>query len=158
MPSILFVCNRNRYRSPLAAAIFWNRLCAWGRTEGWRVESAGIRTEPGLPVDALAQRAAREIGLDLRNHRTHSIDQICLDEYDLIVAMEKSDREALSAEFPEYEEKIHLLTYLAGEVEDLPDPSVEHFSFHLQMAGKLVKLINVAYARICELAVHRLAL
>lgn len=151
MPSILFVCTGNRCQSPLAAAIFWNRLCAWGRTEGWRVESAGIWTEPGLPADALAQRAAREIGLDLRNHRTHSIDQIRLDEYDLIMVMEKDHKEALSAEFPEHEEKIHLLTHLAGEIEDVPDPSAENFSLHLQTTRKLVKLINIAYTRICEL-------
>lgn len=152
MPSILFVCTGNRCRSPLAAAIFWNRLCAWGRTEGWRVESAGTWTQPGLPADPLAQKAAQEIGLDLRNHRTCSIDQIVLDEYDLIVVMEKGHQEALSIEFPGCAGKIHLLTHLADEIEDVPDPSAEDLSFHLQVTSELVELINTAYGRICELA------
>ncbi|HSB01139.1 MAG TPA: hypothetical protein VLE49_10845 [Anaerolineales bacterium] len=153
MPSVLFVCTGNRCRSPLAAAIFWNRLCAWGRTEGWRVDSAGTWTQPGLPADPLAQKAAQEIGLDLRNHRTHSIDQFALNEYDLIVVMEKSHKEVLDAELSEYAGKICLLTHLAGEIEDVPDPSAENYSSHMQIAKELLKLINTAYADICGLAV-----
>ena len=153
MPSILFVCNEDRCRSPLAAAIFWNRLCAWGRTEGWRVESAGTWTRPGLFADPLTQKAAQAIGLDLRNHRTRSIDQIILNEYDLIVVMEQAHKEALNTKFPRCEGKIHLLAHLAGEMEDVPDPCGGNFSFYMQTTTKLLKLINIAYTRICDLVV-----
>ncbi|HMB25087.1 MAG TPA: hypothetical protein VKP08_19730 [Anaerolineales bacterium] len=153
MPSILFLGTGDRCRSPLVAAIFWNRLCAWGRTEGWRVDSAGIWTKPELPADPFTQKAAREIGLDLQNHRTRSIDQVYLDEYDLIVVMERDHKETLMIEFPGCEDKIHLLTHLAGEIGDMPDPMGEDLPSYLQMANELVKLINAAYTSICELAV-----
>jgi protein-tyrosine phosphatase len=117
------------------------------------VDSAGTWTQPGLPIDPLAQKTAKAIGLDLRNHRTRSIGEIVPYEYDLIIAMERDNKEALNAEFPECEGRIHLLTQLAGETEDRPDPFGEDLSFHVRMANELIKLINIAYTNICELAV-----
>jgi len=153
MPSILFVCTGNRCRSPLAAAIFLNRLSEQNLRDTWRVESAGTWAQQGLPADPLAQKAAKEIGLDLQDHRTRSIDQTSLYDHDLIVVMEEGHKEALSVEFPECAGKIQLLTHLAGEIEGVPDPVGEDFAFHLETARELTKLIDTAYARICELTV-----
>jgi protein-tyrosine-phosphatase len=154
MLSILFVCTGNRCRSPLAAAIFSNRLREKNLIDAWCVESAGTWTQSGLSADPLAQKAAQEIGLDLQDHCTRSIDQISLDRFDLIVVMEEGHKEALSVEFPDCAGKIHLLTFLADEIEGVPDPAGEDFTFHLETARELVKLIDTAFARICEMTVQ----
>ena len=51
MPKVLFVCTANRFRSPLAAAIFKRFLLESQETGRWRVSSAGTWTRSGLPVN-----------------------------------------------------------------------------------------------------------
>ena len=60
MPSILFVCSANRFRSPLAAGILEKALVeeegqktsSWsiGKASDWTVSSAGLQAMPLLPV------------------------------------------------------------------------------------------------------------
>jgi protein-tyrosine-phosphatase len=151
MRSVLFVCTGNRCRSPIAAAYFRDRLREQNLTESWRIDSAGTWTQPGLPADPVMQKAAQEMGLDLQDHRTRSIDQVSPKDYDLIVVMESGQKEALSVEFPECLGRIHLLTHLADEIENVPDPAGEDYAFHLETAREVVKLLDIAYGRICEL-------
>ena len=152
MPSILFVCTGNRCRSPLAAAIFTRCLQEKGRTQAWQVESAGTWARSGLGADPLTQAAGEQIGLDISQHRTRSVEEVSLGDYDLIVVMEGGHKEALGVEFPEIASRIHLLTHLAGEIEDVPDPSGQEASFHRDVANELVGLIGPAFGPICDLA------
>lgn len=50
MPSVLFACTANRFRSPIAAARFSHCLQNEVDVQDWRVGSAGTWAEPGLPV------------------------------------------------------------------------------------------------------------
>jgi len=77
--SVLFVCNMNMVRSPMAAAIAQAML-----GEGVRVDSAGIY-EGGLDPFALAVMA--EQGIDLSDHVPKSFRQAGAGDFDLIVAL-----------------------------------------------------------------------
>lgn len=80
MPSaVLFACNLNAVRSPMAAAIMQH--LTGGRVY---VESAGVR--PGEP-DPFAAAVMDEIGIDMHAHRPHAIADLYDTSFDVIVSL-----------------------------------------------------------------------
>jgi len=110
MPSVLFVCTANRFRSPLAAALFKKNLDMEETNGEWYVSSAGTWAEPGLPVVPIPAHALQELQLDLSDHRSTLVTAELLSQYDLILVMEAGHREALQNEFPNMHKRIHLLS------------------------------------------------
>jgi protein-tyrosine-phosphatase len=74
--AVLFLCNRNAIRSPMAAVLL-NHL------QGAHAESAGI--VPGEP-DPLSQAALQEMGLAIAEE-PRAVDAVKLGRFDLIVAL-----------------------------------------------------------------------
>jgi protein-tyrosine phosphatase len=152
MPSILFVCTANLYRSPLAAAFFHRKLEADRAPGHWVVESAGTWAVPGRRVRPDLLRAAGIRGIDLSGHVTRRADEDLLARYDLILVMEKGHREALQIEFPATREKLHLLSEVVDRLEyDIQDPAASHVPVE-ELAEQMCNLIDRAYPRICLLA------
>jgi protein-tyrosine-phosphatase len=77
--AVLFACNRNAVRSPMAAGIL--RHLAGNRVY---VESAGVRA--GDP-DGFAIAAMEELGIDLSRHRPISLADLHDTSFDLIVTL-----------------------------------------------------------------------
>jgi protein-tyrosine-phosphatase len=77
--AVLFACNRNAVRSPMAAAIF--KHLAGGRVY---VASAGVR--PG-EADPFAAAVMEELGIDLSNHKPMSLEELEDTSFDLIVTL-----------------------------------------------------------------------
>jgi protein-tyrosine-phosphatase len=92
--SVLFCCDHNSVRSPMAEGIM-KKLYG---TETY-VQSAGVKGE--LEVDGFAIAVCQEIGVELSRHRTRSFDQMeewgdDLSSFDLVVALSPaSQRRAL---------------------------------------------------------------
>lgn len=83
--SILFLCNHNAVRSPLAEGITKKLL---GRT--MFVQSAGVRHD--IETDGFMISVAHEIGVDLSHHRPRSVAEMenwgeDIGAYDRIIAM-----------------------------------------------------------------------
>ncbi|MEM8752160.1 MAG: low molecular weight phosphatase family protein [Pseudomonadota bacterium] len=83
--AVLFCCDHNAVRSPMAEGIA-------KRAFGDRVylQSAGVKSE--LEVDGFAVEVCREIGVDIARHRVKSFDDLeswgeDVEAYDLIVAL-----------------------------------------------------------------------
>jgi protein-tyrosine phosphatase len=152
MPSVLFVCTANRFRSPLAAAIFRSALLDSRESGNWQVASAGTWTMPGQPVILYLQDVALSMGLDLSGHRSVSVDEMLLSAYDLILVMEPGQKEALQIEFPSLQEKIHLLSNVVeGETYEIPD-SFRSERQVTEIATLLRSLIFKGYRNVCSLA------
>src|SRR5512147_3158605 len=117
MTSILFVCRANRYRSPIAAACFQSELIKHQQEQGWEVSSAGTWTMDELPPVPDAILEARQLGLDIRRHQSRVVTAGMLRDADLILVMERGQKEALQIEFPDCRPRVVLLTEL---VEDRP--------------------------------------
>ncbi len=152
MPSVLFVCTANQYRSPVAAALFESMLSSERCSGTWIVNSAGTWTTPGLPLSPLAKRLARECGLILEGHHTRLVSESLLFHADLILVMEAGHREALLTEFPSIAQRVFLLSEVVDGVEyDIPDPaaSYEHAEAILQ---ELCRLIERGFPQILRLA------
>jgi protein-tyrosine-phosphatase len=83
--AVLFACNFNRVRSPMAEALL--RRVAGDRIY---VESCGIRRAPAnvedVGVDLFAQAVMSELGCDLSRHRTKTFDDVAADSFDLVIS------------------------------------------------------------------------
>ena len=153
MPSILFVCTANRFRSPLAAALLKQVLAeVYGASHAWVVGSAGTWAQPGQPVVPVVLDVARHFGIDLASHRAARVSHHLLSGSDLILVMQSSQKEALQVEFPALADNIYLLSNVVERgFYDIPDLySSEREA--MEVALDLNELIRRGRERICVLA------
>jgi protein-tyrosine phosphatase len=123
---ILFVCMGNICRSPTAEGVF-RRLVA-ERAPGVEIEvdSAGTHDyHVGDPPDPRSIAAAARRGVDLRRLRAREVRDEDFERFDLIIAMDRLNRETLLERSPApFRDRIRLFMEFASdsEVEDVPDP------------------------------------
>lgn len=119
--SVLFVCQGNVCRSPLAAAYFDSRL----RERGSEIEvrSAGLDTTPGKEAHPLATAVARQNNLSLQTHVTTSLSRELVAGADLILVMELVQSSTLLQKHPEATGKVVELGYFNnGLSTEIADP------------------------------------
>lgn len=122
---ILFVCTGNTCRSPMAEAMFRQRLAArFGvpieklEERGYIVMSAGIAAMMGSRASHEAIEVMSEKQLDLRRHESQPLTDSLVRSADLILAMTRSHRHAILAEWPEAASRVKLLCRGGGDVAD----------------------------------------
>ena len=151
MPTVLFVCTANRYRSPIAEACFKRQLEGYSNEGDWEVLSAGTWTTDDLPPMPEAVEAAQRIGLDIQAHRSREISKELIDRSGLTLVMEHGHKEALQQEFPQQREKIFLLSEISSGVPyDIPDPIADPSIG--DVAEEICKLIEDGFEKILALA------
>jgi len=118
---IVFVCTGNLCRSPMAEYLLRARLA---RGSEWEVGSAGVAAVPGAPASEAAVLVLREIGVDLRPHRSRQLTADLVDKAALVVVMTAGHRELVRAMVPRALEKTFLLRDFdrAAERRDVEDP------------------------------------
>lgn len=77
--SVLFACNHNSIRSPMAAALL-RRLHA----RRIFVDSVGLRAGP---VDPFAVAAMEEMGIDISRHQPKTFDELEDTSFDLVISL-----------------------------------------------------------------------
>ena len=123
---ILFVCMGNICRSPTAEGVFRRLVAERAPGVGIEIDSAGTHDyHVGDPPDPRSIAAAARRGVDLRQLRARLVHDEDFERFDLIIAMDRLNRETLLDRSPTpYRERIRLFMEFAGnrEVEDVPDP------------------------------------
>jgi len=114
---ILFVCDGNICRSPIAAEYLRHRAVREGLSH-LLVESAGLLGIEGAPAAPFSVEVARESGLDLTRHRSRGVTTTDMRTADLVVAMTLAQLEALARRHPEARRRRLLLRAF----EDGPTP------------------------------------
>ncbi len=153
MPTILFVCTANQFRSPIAAACSMRKLTSMDAADAWTVSSAGTWTPADLPAHPKAMDAAAKLGLDLSAHRTREVDAALLAAADLIVVMEHGHKEALETEFPTVRGRVVLLGFLANiPGSEIPDPALDNFTHPGETAHMICECIDQAFTEMVSLA------
>ena len=124
--ALVFVCTGNTCRSPMAEAIARRRIAdELGVNEdellqhGLLVSSAGTMAAHGIPATDHAIQAAREIGLDLTEHRSTPTHGQFLDEASRVYALTGSHLMGLLRERPELNE---IASTLRPDGQDIDDP------------------------------------
>src|SRR6185436_17201474 len=127
---VLFVCMGNICRSPTAHGVFARYLRERAPELDVEVDSAGTHDyHVGSPPDPRAIEAAARRGVDLTAQRARVVKVTDFQRHDLIVAMDRLNREVLLDLSPAaYRERVRLLMEFAGvplddgEQLDVPDP------------------------------------
>jgi protein-tyrosine phosphatase len=153
MPSVLFVCSANLFRSPIAAAIFSKKLVTERNASHWEVGSAGTWTLPNLTVPPDIKRLALEMEIDLNNHLSRPVDMTILSKSDLVLVMEAGQKEAIEIDFHQLHERVFLFAKVALGIDyDIPDPFINVKYSPEEIAREIQKIIETGFKNICQLA------
>jgi protein-tyrosine-phosphatase len=83
--AVLFACNFNRVRSPMAEALL-KRLVG----DGIFVDSCGLREDPGeehAGADPFAVAVMAELSCDLSRHQPKTFEELEDDSFDLVISL-----------------------------------------------------------------------
>ena len=123
---VLFVCMGNICRSPTAEGVFRKLVEESALPFPVHVESAGTHAyHVGNPPDPRAVRAALERGIDLSAQRARRVAIEDFERFELVLAMDEANREALFELCPvEHRDRIRLLLEFAPRAgqREVPDP------------------------------------
>lgn len=127
MMRIIFVCQGNIIRSPLAEHTFRRLAQDLGGLEKYKLDSAGTSAyHVGEPPDRRMRQVAKEKGFQYTG-KARQFKKDEFDQHDLIIAMDRSNLSILNtwALSQEDQKKIHLMREFdpqgsAGD--DVPDP------------------------------------
>jgi protein-tyrosine phosphatase len=87
------------------------------------VESAGALALPDQPALPVARQAGAALGVDLSDHLSQRVEDLNLSNFDLILTMERGQRDALRHEYPEVAERIVTVSQVTtGYDYDVIDP------------------------------------
>lgn len=78
--AVLFACNLNRVRSPMAEALLRRRY-----GQSIHADSCGLR--PAGTIDPFVVAVMDEIGLDLEKHRPKGFDDLLDGSFDLVISL-----------------------------------------------------------------------
>lgn len=147
--SILFICTANICRSPMAMGLFRELVSQSG--DEWRIESAGVWADPGFPAARNTQKVLEARGLEVNDHRSRPVSAEMIDEFDLILVMERNHQEALRAAFPDKADHIYLLSELIDERSDIVDPVGGSLADYEDTALELEKIFEQGFDKILRL-------
>ena len=123
---ILFVCMGNICRSPTAEGVFRKLVEERAPHLRIQIDSAGTHDyHVGEAPDPRSIAAAARRGVDLGHLRARMVEEADFARFDLVVAMDRLNREVLLDRSPEpYRERVRLMMEFAPslQVEDVPDP------------------------------------
>lgn len=112
---ILVVCQGNICRSAMAESFLRMHL------PECRISSAGLGALVGEEMAPLARKVAERHGVVCGAHRARNLDADLCRDHDLILVMERRQREHILGKFPGGSGKTFMLTHWSGG-EDIPDP------------------------------------
>lgn len=151
MPKILFICTANLCRSPMASALMKEIVRDQSNAQDWIIESAGTWGNKGYPAVEEVQMVMKDRGIDLSDHRSRIVTKEIIQTAGLILTMEKGHKEALRIEFPEYSDRIFLLSEMVGKNFEIDDPIGGPIREYEQTARLLEKTLSQGFEKITQL-------
>jgi len=152
MPSILFICTANRFRSPIAALYFARKVVQIRDDQNIQTSSAGTWATTGQPAMPDAIQLAETYQLDLNFHKSRYLTKTILSDSDLILVMTTGHKESINHEFPECKARLFLLTEAVGEpLADIADPYSTNEPTEI-IAAEIIDLIDRGYQKIIDLS------
>ena len=155
---ILFVCSGNACRSPMAEGLLKKKLFPQFLKKV-EIESAGTLGFSGSPASPLTIQVAKEKGVDISGHRSQPLTRELVENTDLILVMANHHKEFIRNNFPDFIDKVFLLTEFGQNdpeneqnFPEILDPIGENLSFHRkiieQIDRELVRILPIIKEKI----------
>jgi protein-tyrosine phosphatase len=125
MYSVMFVCLGNICRSPLGEVIFRHLVETRGLGDKFHIESSGTGSwHVGEPAHTEAAAVAKERGISLADHSAQQISKKHIEQFDLLVAMDRDNRKNVKRMLGNSGTELVCLREYDEEGDDLdvPDP------------------------------------
>ena len=152
MAIVLFVCTANIARSPMAAALFNKKMGEMGLSDRCQAQSAGTWGRDGYPAADEGIQVMQSRGIDISSHLSREVNAEIVNAADLILTMERGQKEALQVEFSQHRDKIYSLTELVGTEYDIPDPFGKSLQDFEETAAELGAIIERGVSEILRRA------
>jgi len=152
MSLILMVCTGNICRSPMAAGLLRQRLASVGLDGRYKVRSAGTWALEDRPASEYAVEVMAARGVDIADHRAHSITSVDVAEAELILVMSREHEQIIANTWPQYRWKVHRLSEMAGKRRDVNDPYGLPIGEYRTCADVIDSYLARGFDRILELA------
>jgi protein-tyrosine phosphatase len=120
----------------------------------WTVESAGLQGLVGQPADLNAQVAMEAYGLDISRHIARRVSRNLVSQYDLVITVERQQKQLLDFAFSEFQERFFFIGDLAGVDQDIVDPLSKPLDSYLSTLRSLNEILEKGFLRIILLAMY----
>jgi protein arginine phosphatase len=155
MPSILIVCTANICRSPMAEALLKRLVNKRSDADEWHIESAGTWAQNGVSAALLSQFVMEDMGMNIADHRSKRVTRPLLRHSDLVLTMERQQKEGLILQFEPFADRIYMLSEMVGKIEDVPDPIGSEFEYFKATAILIESYLSDGFEKINQLARKR---
>jgi len=120
--------------------------------EGWQVASAGCWALPDMAATQKAQKAMEEKGLDLTMHASQAVTQKLLDNFHLVLCMEKAHITFIQKHFPAFKDRVFLLSEMIEENYEIEDPVGRSLEDYQITADHLLSIMEAGFSKIKSLS------
>lgn len=146
---VLFVCAGNTCRSPMAKAMLDQFASQTKGLRGLVVDSAGTSAKTGAPATPEAISVVRELlGVDISAHAAKEVTAELVNASDLVLCMDRSNKDAVLRLVPSSAGKVFLLGDYAGTGEEVHDPLGNGPKAYHACATQLLQMVAVVLNRI----------
>ena len=118
----------------------------------WRIESAGTWALENEHAAANTIQVLLGRGVDISRHTARSVDRELVDSFQLILTMERGQKEAMRIEFPHAAARIFLLSEMVGQLYDIHDPMGGPYKAFDDTAREIDYILNKGFDKITQLS------
>ena len=134
----------------MAMGLLRERLRKDGLDNQVMVSSAGVYGLDGNPASQPGVEVLAERGIDIADHRAHTVDEQEIADADLVLVMEEAHRRTLFYSYPHLLGKIFLLSEMSGNYHDIKDPYRQPKEAYERTADEMAALIEDGYPTILK--------
>lgn len=126
----------------MAKALLVQEIARRGLQDAVKVDSAGVFAVIGAPASQGSVVAMSERGLDISDHRGKQLASSHVQEADILLVMEESQRRVIFNHWPRALSKTFLFSEMVGEGKDVADPYGQDQAAYDQTARLLESIVQ----------------
>ena len=110
----------------------------------------------GQQVAANTLVVLQERGIDLSDYPSRTVTGKMLSGFNLVLVMEDNHKEVLKLAFPEYSDRIYMLSEMVGEFFDIIDPIGRSLADFEETVLEMERILTEGFSKISIMAVDKL--